>query len=385
MSSKPKKNVVVIGGGYAGVRSVEELSRYNDIAVTLIDKNRFHYLQAEIHEFIAGKTRLEEIAVNLEEYCDSFRHPVAFLRTTVLGIDFDKKEVHTESGNVSYDYLMIATGAVTFFPGAIQGIKEHTKEIKGLAGALYYKQQFEAFLFRQLSGDEQKKFSVIVGGAGLSGVEIAAEMAHRARRLGYHKEEVSVTLVEPLETVLPGMDPFLIEKTKKRLEELEVACVHGSFISKITDDAVELSDGTTLPQDIFIFTGGVAAAQPEEGDKFRRNRRNQLLVDKYLRLPEVENVFVVGDAGEIHDRKGEYMPPTSQIAKQTARCAAENIARSIGNVRPMPCDAKVKGVMVALGGTYAAGTLFGKIRLSGLPAYFLKKLIFFLHGLSIGK
>jgi NADH dehydrogenase len=377
--------VIVIGGGYAGAKTVEMLTPYNDIDMTLIDKNRFHYLQAETHEFIAGITTLEDVTVDLEHFCRELRRPVSYLKTAVRSIDFDRKTLQTDRGELGYDYLVIATGASTLFPKAIKGIDEHVRDIKSLKGALYYRQRFEAFLFRQyeLTGEKSGGFGVVIGGAGLSGVEIIAEMAERARKMGFTKNEITFTLIEPMATVLPGMDDFLIRECEKRLDRLHVRRIHGHFISEIKEAAILLSNAQELPADIFIFTAGIAIEEPSKNTQVRLNPRGQIQIDRFMRLEGRKDVFVVGDAAEQKNNEGELLPPTSQAAKQGAKRVAENIARSIGNVRLLPNTAKIKGVVVALGGPHAAALLFGRIRLKSPLAYWLKKLIFLLHALSL--
>jgi len=377
--------VIVIGGGYAGAKTVERLNAYNDIDVILVDKNRFHYLQAETHEFIAGISRLEDVTVDLERFCRDLHRPVTYTKCTVQSIDFDRHLLHTDRGELSYDYLVIATGASTLFPKAIKGIDTHVRDIKSLRGALYYRQQFEAFLFRQYERTDDRKggFGVVVGGAGLSGVEIITEMAERARKMGFTDHDITFTLVEPLATVLPGMDHFLIRETEKRLDALRIRTVHGHFIREVKETSIVLSNSEELPADIFIFTAGIAIQEPSKDAQVRLNPRGQILIDRFMRLEGRENVFVVGDAAEQKNNEGVLLPPTSQAAKQGAKRVAENIARSIGGVRLLPNATKMKGVVVALGGPHAAAVLFDRIRLKTPFAYWLKKVIFLLHALSL--
>ncbi|NWF65965.1 MAG: FAD-dependent oxidoreductase [Campylobacterales bacterium] len=297
----------------------------------------------------------------------------------VTNIDFANKSVICENSSLNYDYLVIANGAKTFFPKAIVGLTENTKDIKTLDGALDYKLLIEKYLF---GINKLSSFKVVIGGAGLSGVEIAAELAYKAKKMGYSKNEFSIKLIEPLKTILYGMDEFLIEKSTTRLHELGVDIINGHFISKIDSNLVHLTNNQTFEFDIFIFTGGVKSDTLSAEYPFTLNQRGQIVVDRYLKVGDFNNVFAIGDAAEIKDRFNNILPPTSQIAKQSAKCSAENIARSIGNVRLLPCNAKIKGVMIALGGNYAVGIIFNKIKLSGYIAHLLKNFIFFIHGLS---
>ncbi len=108
-----KKQVVVIGGGYAGAKTVKKLSLDPTVAITLIDQNRFHYLQAETHEFIAGITRLEDVVVDLEHFCQEAGANVTFRKAHVDAIEFDDNRIKIGDEYLGYDYLVIATGSTT--------------------------------------------------------------------------------------------------------------------------------------------------------------------------------------------------------------------------------------------------------------------------------
>ena len=376
-----KQHVVVIGGGYAGAKTVKKLSLDPMVDITLIDQNRFHYLQAETHEFIAGITRLEDVIVDLKKFCRQTGKQVTFRQAHVDAIEFDDNRIRIKDEYLGYDYLVIATGATTLFPKGIKGIDRHALDIKSLGGALSYRQTFESFLFRQYGYGEH--FNVIVGGAGLSGVEIITEMAERARKMGFGPEAISFTLVEPMETVLPGMDRFLITQTVRRLRKLKITAIHGHFISEVKEKSIVLSNGDELPSDLFIFTAGIAIEEPSKDAHVSLNPRGQILVDAYMRLEGHENVFVVGDVAEQKNSAGSILPPTSQAAKLGARRVAGNILAHIHGEPLEPNDANMRGIVVALGGHHAAAVLFGSIKLPSPFAYWLKKLIFFLHSLSL--
>ena len=383
MAREPKTRVVVVGGGYAGVKALAELSRYRDLEVTLLDRSRLHYLQPETHEFIAGKTLIEEVALDLQKFANRFHESIRFLAREVIRFDYANQTLHlSDDTTLTYDYLIVAVGSRTFFPSQIAGIDQHTVDIKTLAGALKFRQHFEMMLAKQMSHENSDPYRIIVGGAGLSGVEIIAEMAHRARALGVGPEKMQFTIVEPLETVLPGMDPYLIKATNDRFDELGIERIHGHFIKEVQNGVITLGE-MTLPFDMFIFAAGIVAEEVRDDQGLSRNRRGQFEVDRYLRMEGVENVFFAGDVAQLVDRKGNYLAPTSQIAKQSARCAVENVARSVGHVRLLPCASKIKGVLVALGGEHAAGMLFGTFRFKGRFGYLIKKLVFLIHALQM--
>lgn len=370
-----QKRVVVIGGGYGGTKLIQLLHN-KGFKITLIDINSFHYLQPEIHEFIAGKKSIESIAFNLENFTQ--KYGANFVKDEVLDVDFVNKSVITKTEKLQYDYLVIATGSKTIFPPKITGLKENTFDVKDLKGALYFRHKFEEFFFFKFS--ERKHFSIIIGGAGLSGVEIALELANRVRIAGFNKEKIRIILIEPLESVLFGLDKFLIDKTTERLNELEVERIHGQFITKVDKNFVTLGNESTIHFDIFMFTAGIIVNNFLKNIEV--NPKNQLIVDEYLRIKGLEREFVVGDIAEIRDKKGNFLPPTAQVAKQNAKSVAQNIMRLEKNQKLKSAQDSLRGVMIALGGKEAVGVI-GNFKVSGYLAYLLKKFVFYIHSKAL--
>jgi len=380
-----KHHVVVIGAGYGGIRVLERLTQQGFLALTLIDQNSYHYLQPEVHEFIAGKTSLEEVAPKIEPILKRFNQPINFIQSRVEHIDFEYKTIIFDDGEtLDYNTLVIATGATTWFPDGIEGIHEHCSDIKTLQGALHYRHQFEEILARYYNNPSTfEPTCIVVGGAGLSGVEIICEMAAKVRHAGIGPDKIAFSLVEPMESVLPGLDPFLIKTTQKRLDELKVEQLHGYFINHISATHITLNNGECLRCELFIFTGGIAVSPPNLAGDIALNKRGQFMTDTYGRLAHYHDVFVLGDTAQTEDSDHNILPPTSQVAKQAGNFIAENIIAQ-HNERPLtPYRVRIKGVMIALGGEKAAGVIFNRLKITALPAFTIKKLIFFLHGLSL--
>jgi len=88
------KKVLVIGGGYGGLRAIETLYKYEDVAITLIDKNPYHYLQTEAYGYIAGRFDVHEVAIDLKNWCEGFKERVTFIHKETTSINFEQKSVH---------------------------------------------------------------------------------------------------------------------------------------------------------------------------------------------------------------------------------------------------------------------------------------------------
>lgn len=377
---REKKSVVIIGAGYGGLRAVERLGKRPDLDVTLIDKNPYHYLQTEAYGYVAGRFDLHDVALDLKNWCHGFNKQVVFMQAFVTFIDTEKRLVRTDKGEVAFDYLIVATGAKTNFFSFITGLEEHSVGVKALPRAFQFRAAFEELLYQKVihpKKSEVKNVNIAIGGAGLSGVEIAAEMADviqkHVKSIGEAAGEIHIYLVDAARTILPGMGEYIIDKTVKRLESLGVTIMTEAFIEKIDEEQIYFKGGSKLAYRFMVFTGGIKANTVSTSSPGEFSRIGQYVVDDNLQLSP--GVYAIGDCIEMKDRGGRPLPPTAQTAEKSAEYAAASIIRQIEGKRSVPFHARVDGVFVALGGHYAVGEVFGKIRVKGRPAYLLKKLI----------
>ncbi len=384
--------VIIVGAGYGGLRAAELLARQTHLSILLIDKNPYHYMQTEVYGYIAGRFELSDIVIDLESFTRGLGDNVRFLQTTVTGINPQKRLVQTETESYKYDYAIIATGARTHFFPFIEGAREHTHGIKDLMRAFTFRQAFEERIMMRLQNKALKRagdLQIAVAGAGLSGVEIAAEMAYSLKKLekilSFSDKEITIYLIDAAPTVLPGMDPWLVETTQKRLETLGVQIKTNHPIRKIGDRTITFADNTELHFDFVIYTAGIKAADLIEKIDAPKNRLAQIIPDPWLRLPGNEQTFVIGDSAQITDKEGRPLPPTAQIAEKSAAYVAKTITQ-LENGEPItPLNTKSDGMFVALGGKYAAGILYNRIKTRGYTAWLLKKAITYIyrHGLDI--
>ena len=382
------KKVVVVGGGYGGLRAIESLEKQQNIEIILLDQNSYHYLQTEAYGYIAGKYDVHDIAIDLQSWCEGF-HNVTFLQTKVNSVDFESQNISTQEGIIDYDYLILAVGARTNFFSFIEGLREHSYGVKFLNRAFNFRKEFESLLYDKLthkSSHGNKKFNIAIGGAGLSGVEVAAEMAYvlknYAKTIGKRADNIKIYLIDASHTILPGTSRYIIKHTKRRLEKLGVEILTNAFISKVDDAKIYFKNGDELEYHFMIFTGGIKAPPLNESIECEKNRINQFIVDKTLNISGYKNVFAIGDCVETRDEKENILPPTAQTAERSAEYVAQAIIQRIDNREPKEFKAKVMGMFVALGGKHAVGEVFKFIKVSCYSAYLLKKAI--THGYYLG-
>jgi len=323
-------HVVILGGSYAGIAAMRRLSKNPKLKITLIDQHPYHYLQTEGYELISSNTSFEETIVSLPALCANYDN-VTFKHRKVLSVELKSKRILLNDGEESYDTLVLALGSVTKRFECDSNVYNYSSGAKSLRGSLKLNQFFQDELYKRLESDKKAKenFNIIVGGAGLSGVEIAAGMQHFFNHY-YRSNALScatlhIHLIASRETVLYGMHPHIIQTATKRLKKLRVKVHTKSRIESINAHETVLTDGTKIPFDFMIFAGGTTTAPCLENLSLEKTLKGQFVVDAYLRASNDKNIYIVGDTASLEDKKGNPLPPTAQTAIQSGEFAAQNI------------------------------------------------------------
>ncbi len=375
--------VVIIGGGYAGIYALRELVKEKNIKITLIDKHTYHNLQPEVYDLIANKSNMADVTVDLTTLCLGFNHPyLEFKNLKVRQIDQEKKKIYTEEKEiVDFDYLVMAAGTRTFFPPVVSGLN-NADDIKKLHNAIFFKQKFETELFKKIRDEARAcaQTHIVVVGAGLSGVEIAAEMAYNSRKFfergNFSCDNIDISLISSSDTILPGLTPELIRISHNRLKSLGINVITNTKLQKCEDEYAHLSNGTKIHYSFLIFTGGIEASTITSELDVAKNGRGQIIVNEYMQTDKYPNIFAIGDMAEIKNDKGEIMPPNVTIARLTGTNCGKNILNIIKKRKLVKCKPKLEGILIALGGKYAAGNLYDLVHVKGRLAYEIKHHVF---------
>jgi NADH dehydrogenase len=382
-----KNKIIVIGAGYAGLRLVENLAKDKNNEILLLDKNPYHYMQTDVYDLIANEEDFAQITVDLFTFCMGFDDNVTFLKQEVLNIDFANKKVITSVDRINYDYLVVAVGARTKFLESVNGLKEYGHGIKALHRAMYFKQKFEMSLFKKVheSGTSCTPLSIIVAGAGLSGVEIAAQMASFAQEFycdnNFICRRLNIILVNSSENILKGMDKKLVDISEKRLTDLGVIIKNEKRVVEVTEDSVILNDGEKLLMDFMIFTGGIEPNALVYKLDLAKNEKNFILTNESLQVKNHPEVFAIGDCTTIYN-DSKPLVATADVAEQMSDVCSTNINNMINNKELIKHNIKSRGVLIALGRRYAAAKIFG-FYLKGFFAFVMKKAIEKLYAKSL--
>ena len=378
MSQSKTNRIVIIGAGYAGLKALEALSKNPHNEIFLLDKNPYHFMQTDVYDLIANEYDFSHVTTDLFTYCAGFKNSVIFKKELVIGIDFQHKKVETQNQRLSYDYLIIAVGSSTKFPENIFGLKEYGYGVKALHRAIYFKQKFESALFKKIQeeGSVCQPLHIVIAGGGLSGVEIAAQMASYAQE--FYKEnhyicrKLNIDLINSPSQILQGMDSKLILAAEKKLKALGVNIITNRKVVEVKEGSVTLSEGEVLQTDFMIYAGGIEPNALIFDIDVPKNEKGYILTNEHLQVEGFSDVFAIGDCAVL---KGENrVAPTADIAEQMGAFVAKNIENSVQKKKLKKHNIKPRGVLIALGRGYAAAKIFG-FNFNGYIAYIVKKLI----------
>lgn len=295
-------HVVVLGAGYAGVGAVRELEDRlpDDVDLTLVDERETHLVQHLVHRVVRDPDLADELTIPLSELTDRASHR----RAHVAGLDPDAGEVEFADGSLSYDVGVVCLGARTAFYG-LPGVEEHATPLKRLEHAEQIRAEFE-----RVPVDGR----VVVCGAGLSGIQIAGELA----ALGREREAApAVVLLEQDHRIAPAFPEPFARAVADELESQGVTVRTGATVTGADSDAVDLDSRDPLEYDQLIWTGGIAGGDAMVGER--------PTVRANLRLGE--RTFAAGDVARVVDADGEGAPASAQTAVRQADVAATNAAR----------------------------------------------------------
>ncbi len=291
--------IAVLGAGYAGLTLARQLEKKlpKPADLLVVNDRPDHLVQHELHRVVRRPALADEITVPLEDALN--RATVRVARVT--DVDHERNVAELDDGSVDYDIGAVCLGAETAFHD-LPGVEEHATPLKRLPDAARIRKEF-------LSLPEGGR--VVVGGAGLSGVQVAGELTALAREEGIDRE---VLLLERLDSVAPSFPANFQEAVRDELEHRGVVVRTGRAVERATDTTVEC-EAEAIDYDQFLWTGGIRGPDALSGER--------PMVPDTLRLGG--DTFVVGDAGRVTDADGAAVPASAAAAVREARSVAESI------------------------------------------------------------
>ncbi len=380
--------VVILGGGFGGMTATRRLAG-TAAQVTLVDRRNHHLFQPLLYQVATASLAAPSIAAPLRQVLRNQRN-LTVLLDEVVGVDLQAHRVQCAQGTLDYDFLVVATGATHAYFGH-DDWERFAPGLKTLDDAFLIRRRILlAFEHAERETDPARRqawLNFVVVGGGATGVELAGTLIELARHTlsrEFRRSDpwrASVRLIEAGPRLLPAFDPSLSIKARQQLERLGVEVHTGVAVTDIDADGVKLGERRLTARTV-LWAAGVAASPVGRllGADLDRAGRVRVLPD--LSLPGHPEVFVIGDLAAIEQSDGKPVPGVAPAAKQMGRHVGGAIrARLQGSDERRPFTYRDEGSLATIG-RMAAVAQWGKLKLSGFPAWFVWLLahIYFLIG-----
>jgi len=359
-----KKRLVIVGGGFGGVKTALRLAKEKNLDITLIsDKDHFLYYPA-LYATATGGSHLQSVAL-LADIFSAFPQ-VRIIQDTVAGLDAQRHHITTVQGkHYEYDYVVLAIGVVTSYFG-IEGLAEFSYGIKSYPEV----KRFKKHLHDELVADRELDKNYMVVGAGPTGVELSAAMESYLEAIAHNhkirKRKVHVNLIEAAPRVLPRMSERASQAVEQRLKSVGVRVMTNKKVESQDDDSIIIS-GKDIPSRTVVWTSGVSnhPFYKEHSDLFKLAPNGRVIVDSHLE--GAPNVYVIGD------NAATQYTGLAQTALHDAIFVSKVIgARLHGRAMPM-YKAKNPPVVIPVGKNWAIFE-WHKLRFGGWAASIVRRM-----------
>ncbi|MBF2707795.1 NAD(P)/FAD-dependent oxidoreductase [Flavobacterium soyangense] len=371
--------IVIIGGGFAGIALAKQL-RNKKMQVVLLDKHNYHTFQPLLYQVATGGLEAGSIAYPIRKVIQEF-DDFYFRLTLVKEIDTENKKVITEIGDLSYDYLVIATGSKTNYFGNKE-IERNSMAMKTIPQSLNIRslilENFEQAVLMNDSTEKNSLINFVLVGGGPTGVELAgalAEMKKEILQKDYPDLDIAkmeINLVQGGDRILDSMSEKSSQEAEKFLIKLGVKIWKNVRVTNYDGRTITTNSDLTFETATVIWTAGVKGAVVAGLDaKSLVENVKRIRVNQYNQVVGYDTIFAVGDIAlmELEEYPRGH-PMMAQPALQQGKLLGENLARLVDNQPMEAFKYKDKGAMATIGRNKAVVDL-PHYHFSGVFAWFV--------------
>ncbi|MEO1144463.1 MAG: NAD(P)/FAD-dependent oxidoreductase [Cyanobacteria bacterium J06638_22] len=371
MQSPPTRSprAIVVGAGFGGMQAAQSLA-HSGADVLLIDRNNYNTFVPLLYQVAAAQIAPESIAYPLRTVLRRVPR-TRFLMANVQRIDFDHQVVETDDAALSYDYLVLATGSQTQFLG-VPGAADHAFPLRTIEHAVALRNhilhRFEQAARERDPARWQQLLTTVIVGGGPTGVEMAGTLVELKQAIkrdypGLNWQDMQIVLVQSGENLVADLPDRLGRYTTRKLRQLGVKVHFKMRVSRVTENAVDFSDGSTLPMGTVVWAAGLEAAMPTATTEPSTARKRKLKVRPTLQLIDHDNVYAIGDMAYA-EQNGKPLSGVAPEALQQGVAVARNIRRQLRGKVPKPFRYMNKGRLAIIGGYSGVGKI-GPFLLTG--------------------
>ena len=375
--------IVIAGAGYAGLHVALRLTAKwrNDpkMELTLVDRHDYHQALTELPRVAGGTRAADAVRIPLQ---DVLAKRVRFVQTEINAFDVAGQRLLTGAGPIGWRWLVLALGSR---PNdfAIPGLAQRALSLYSVTDAERVWAAVNTALTAAAAAIDPERqrclATVVVGGGGATGVELAGELAEMlpeaARAHGLAPDRPAVRLVEAGPTILAGSSQQLIDKATGILSDLGVQVHTEATIAAATEEGFRLKGGQLVEGGVFVWAGGVKAPEVMVDSGMPTGHNGRVKVDQYLRVLDHPEIYVAGDLASVVDpRSGHVLPPLAQVALEEGETVARNLDAELRGKQLEAFTFHDKGFVVSVGTRRGVADIAG-ITTGGRLAHLLKDAI----------
>src|SRR5712671_2199437 len=372
--ARKQPQVIIVGAGFGGLEAAKKLA-CKDVHVTVVDRTNYHLFQPLLYQVATAALSPADIAAPVRAILHKCEN-VEVILAEVQSIDVNKRIVHAGDLDLSYDYLILATGARHSYFGHPEW-ERLAPGLKSLEDAVEIRRRIllEFEYAEKISDEAARKAAmtfVIIGG-GPTGVEMAGAISEIARYTlakdfrHIDPSQARVILIEGERRVLATFPEDLQISAMKQLVDLGVEVRTGVHATNLSEQGLQVGD-EFIPCRVKIWAAGNNASTVGRSLGVPVDRVGRVIVNKDLTIPHHPEVQVIGDLANFSHQTGEPLPGVSPVAMQQGRHAARNILAMIEGREPQRFWYFDKGSMATIGRHKAVADLH-LLHLSGIPAW----------------
>ena len=370
--------IVIIGGGFAGIRLVKKL-RKAGFQIVMFDRHNYHTFQPLLYQVATAGLEPDSIAGPLRKLFGGMKN-FYFRYATVSRINAKHKTVITSIGELEYDYLVIANGSKTNYFGN-EGIFKNAFPLKQIPQALDLRSQIlqnleKAVLINQGQSVQSLLNFVIVGG-GPTGVEVAGALGELKKHVlpKDYKEldfkRMKIIIIEAQDRLLAAMSEKAGIKALRYLKNFEVEVMLGRYVKSYDGHTVVLDNGQEILSETLVWAAGVMG-NLIEGLPVEAIERNRIIVNEYSQVKGFDRIFAIGDIAQMKTEKyPNGLPMLAPVAIQQGIHLGKNLSKMLRNKDLKPFEYFDKGSMATIGRNKAVVDLPGKRNFGGLFAWMI--------------
>lgn len=350
--------ILLLGGGFGGLRLARLLNNKPGFEVTLIDKFNYHQFQPLFYQVATAGLDASNISFPLRKAFQNSTN-IKIRMAEIQTVDTVNKKVMTNEDSYDYDYLVIATGASTNFFGNRQ-LEQYAFPMKSTVEALQLRhkliQNFEDALHADSAEDLQRLMNVVIVGGGPTGVELSGAIAEMKKyvlpkdypELDFSK--MNIYLLEGTGKTLATMSEKSSEDSLKYLQKLGVTVLTDSLLQDYDGRTVSLKNGSGIPSSLVIWAAGIKGNVPAGIDQRLIAKGNRIKVDAYNYVQGSAGIFAIGDIAYMEDEAfPNGLPQVAPVAIQQASLLADNLQRIQQGKLLKEFHYKDKGAMATVG------------------------------------